>query len=79
MGRWVLLVFGILLMLPVLIGVAIGFGLGSSDGTWLAVGARIVVIVVGAMLLLAVSAWQSSQVKPNCVLTAVPSVPMWAK
>ncbi len=54
MARWMFLMFGIVMMLPVLVGVAIGFGLGSSDGSWLAVAARIVAIAFGMLALLAV-------------------------
>lgn len=61
MARRAALLFGIVVLVPILIGVAIGIGLNSDEIGWLGTAARVVGIVAGAMLVigaLARSGWR---------------------
>lgn len=57
MARRALLFFGLAMLIPVLIGVAIGLGLSSDDPGWVSVGGRAVLAAAGGAVILGTAAW----------------------
>ena len=57
MARKALMLVVVVLSVPVLIGIVIGLGLGSSETGWRTVGAQIVAIVAGALLVGVIAGW----------------------
>lgn len=57
MARRALLLVVVVMFVPVLIGIVIGLGLGSSETGWLTVGAQVVAVVAGALLVGVIAGW----------------------